>query len=39
MNKVTAEFECNILEGILSHTSKKYCIDGNKVIIGKEVPL
>ena len=39
MNKVTAEFECNILEGILSHTIKKYCIDGNKVIIGKEVPL
>lgn len=39
MNKVVAEFECNIVEGVLSHTIKKYCIDGNKVIIGKEVPL
>lgn len=39
MNKVVAEFECNMLEGVLSHIVKKYCIDGNKVIIGKEVPL
>lgn len=39
MNKVAAEFECNILEGLLSHIVKKYCIDGNKAIIGKEVPL
>jgi hypothetical protein len=39
MNKVVAEFECNMIEGVLSHTIKKYCIDGNKVIIGKEAPL
>jgi hypothetical protein len=39
MNKVAAEYGCNILEGVLSHIVKKYCIDGNKVIIGKEVPL
>jgi len=39
MSKVVAEYECNIPEGVLSHIVKKYCIDGNKVIIGKEVPL
>ena len=39
MNKVMAEYECNMPEGVLSHVVKKYCIDGNKVIIGKEVPL
>jgi len=39
MNKVTAEYECNMVEGVLSHIVKKYCIDGNQVIIGKEVPL
>lgn len=39
MNKVTAEYECNMVEGLLSHNVKKYCIDGNKSIIGKEVPL
>ena len=37
MNKVVSEFGCNMIEGVLSHTIKKYCIDGNKVIIGKEV--
>jgi curved DNA binding protein len=39
MNKVTAEFECNMVEGVLSHTVKKYCIDGNQSIIAKEQPL
>lgn len=39
MNKVAAEYDCNMLEGVLSHIVKKYCIDGNNVIIGKEAPL
>lgn len=39
MNKVAAEYDCNVLEGVLSHIQKKFCIDGNKVIIGKEVPM
>lgn len=29
MNKVVAEFDCNMVEGVLSHIVKKYCIDGN----------
>ena len=37
INKVVAEYDCNALEGVLSHIVKKYCIDGNKAIIGKEV--
>jgi len=39
MNDVCAEYECNMVEGCLSHIVKKYCIDGNNVIIGKEVAL
>jgi len=39
MNKIVAEYECNMVEGVLSHNIKKYCIDGNQSIIGKEVPL
>lgn len=39
MNKVVAEFECNMVEGVLSHSVKKYCIDGNNAIIAKEQPL
>jgi curved DNA binding protein len=36
MNKVTAEYDCNMVQGVLSHIQKKFVIDGNKVIIGKE---
>ena len=39
LNKVTAEFECNMVEGVLSHGVKKYCIDGNQCIIAKEQPM
>jgi len=39
MNKVVAEYDCNMLEGVLSHIVKKFCIDGNQVIISKEQPL
>jgi len=39
MNKIATEYECNMVEGVLSHNVKKYCIDGNQSIIGKEVPL
>ena len=38
MNKIAAEYEVNIVEGVLSHTIKKFCIDGNKCIISKETP-
>jgi methionine aminopeptidase len=38
MNKVVADFNCNMVEGVLSHIVKKYCIDGNKAIISKEGP-
>lgn len=36
MNQVCAEYSCNMVEGVLSHTVKKFCIDGNKVINAKE---
>lgn len=39
MNKVVAEYGCNMVEGVLSHIVKKYCIDGNQVIISKEQPM
>jgi len=35
---VAAEYEVNIVEGALSHTIKKFCIDGNKCIISKNTP-
>lgn len=38
ITKVTSQYDCNAVEGVLSHTIKKYCIDGNNAIIGKEVP-
>lgn len=38
INKVVAEYEVNLVEGVLSHTIKKFCIDGNKCIISKETP-
>jgi len=36
IQKVTAAYEVNALEGVLSHELKKHLIDGNKVIINKE---
>jgi curved DNA binding protein len=39
MNKVAAEYGCNMVEGVLSHQAQKYVIDGNKAIISKEQPL
>ncbi len=38
ISKVTAQYDCNAVEGVLSHTIKKYVIDGNNAIIGKETP-
>lgn len=35
---VSADFECNPLEGVLSHSMKKHLVDGNEVIINKESP-
>jgi curved DNA binding protein len=34
--KVAQEFECQPLEGVLSHQMKRFVIDGNNVIINKE---
>jgi len=35
---VSSDFECNPLEGVLSHSMKKHLVDGNEVIINKESP-
>ena len=36
--KVTADYEVNPVEGVLSHKLKRHLIDGNDVIINKETP-
>lgn len=36
--KACAAFECEPVEGVLSHKIKKHLIDGNDVIINKETP-
>ena len=36
MDKVCKEYNVNMVEGVLSHQVKKFCIDGNKSIISKE---
>lgn len=38
ISKVCAEFEVNPVEGVLSHKMKRHLIDGNDVIINKEMP-
>lgn len=35
---VCEEFECNPVEGVLSHKLKRHLIDGNDCIINKETP-
>merc|ERR1712113_309792 len=37
-NKITADFNCKAVQGVLSHQVKKHVIDGNRVIIGAEGP-
>ena len=36
MNKICADYSCNMVEGVLSHKVKKFCIDANQTIISKE---
>ena len=36
--KACAAYECQPVEGVLSHKVKKHLIDGNDVIINKETP-
>jgi methionine aminopeptidase len=36
--KVCEEYGCNAVEGVLSHKMKKHLIDGNDVIINRELP-
>ena len=36
MNKICEDHNVNMVEGVLSHTVKKFCIDGNNVINSKE---
>ena len=36
--KACEAYECNPVEGVLSHKIKKHLIDGNDVIINKETP-
>ena len=38
IEKVCSEFNCNPVEGVLSHKVKHHCIDGNDVIINKVNP-
>eukprot|EP01104_Vermistella_antarctica_P008114 TRINITY_DN202_c0_g1_i1.p1 TRINITY_DN202_c0_g1~~TRINITY_DN202_c0_g1_i1.p1 ORF type:complete len:425 (-),score=143.23 TRINITY_DN202_c0_g1_i1:136-1410(-) len=38
INKIAAEFEVNVVEGVLSHSLHKSRIDGDKVIISKSSP-
>ena len=35
---VCADYECNPVEGVLSHSMKKHMCDGNEVILNKETP-
>jgi len=36
LGKITEEFKCKPVQGVLSHQVKKHVIDGNKCIIGAE---
>lgn len=36
VQKVSESYQCNPLEGVLSHELKKHLIDGNNVIINRE---
>lgn len=38
MNKICEDYTVNMVEGVLSHTIKKHCVDGNNVIMSKETP-
>lgn len=35
-NRAAEAFNCNVVEGVLSHVMKRHVIDGNKVILSKE---
>lgn len=35
-SKIAADFNCNMVEGVLSHETKHHVIDGNKCIMCKE---
>lgn len=38
LQKVAEEFNCNVVEGVLSHEMNKFVIDGAKCIISKNSP-
>eukprot|EP00745_Piridium_sociabile_P042155 TRINITY_DN8446_c0_g1_i1.p1 TRINITY_DN8446_c0_g1~~TRINITY_DN8446_c0_g1_i1.p1 ORF type:complete len:394 (+),score=62.75 TRINITY_DN8446_c0_g1_i1:115-1296(+) len=38
INKAAEAYHCTPLQGALSHQLKRYVIDGNQIIIGKESP-
>jgi len=38
IQRTAEQFNCNAVEGVLSHKVKKHLIDGNDVIINREVP-
>ena len=38
IQKICEDFGVNAVEGVLSHKVKKHLIDGNDVIINKELP-
>nr|XP_043636989.1 ERBB-3 BINDING PROTEIN 1-like [Erigeron canadensis] len=38
IQKVAAAYDCNIVEGVLSHQLKQFVIDGNKVVLSVSNP-
>lgn len=34
LQKVAAAYDCNVLEGVLTHQQKQFVIDGNKVSLS-----
>lgn len=36
--QIADSFGCNVAEGVLSHTMKRYVLDGNEIILSKETP-
>eukprot|EP01103_Thecamoeba_quadrilineata_P019340 TRINITY_DN7785_c0_g1_i1.p1 TRINITY_DN7785_c0_g1~~TRINITY_DN7785_c0_g1_i1.p1 ORF type:complete len:414 (-),score=88.83 TRINITY_DN7785_c0_g1_i1:3-1211(-) len=38
IQSIVADFNCNLVEGVLSHQLKRFVIDGDKVIINKPTP-
>jgi len=38
LEKVASAYECNLVEGVMTHQMKQFVIDGNKVVLNKVTP-